>query len=92
MQYRDADEGQQGDHDQPAIFQSAAANTPRGGEHDGDDRRLDAIQHTGDDGDITKSEIDPGQQDKYQQRGQDKQQACDDAAERAMHEPADVDG
>ena len=64
--YRDADEGQQGDGDQPAIFKSAAANTPCCGEHDGNNSRLDAIQHTRDDGDITKSEIDPGQQDKYQ--------------------------
>ena len=58
--------------------------------HDGGDSRLDAVKQSSDHGHIAISDIDPGQSDQQNQRGQDKQSARHYAAPTFVHQPTDI--
>ena len=64
----------------------------RGLDHDGRDCRLDAVEQPGDQGNITKGDVDPGQGDQDEQRGQHEERTCHDAAPGPVHQPADIGG
>src|ERR1051326_7953849 len=91
-QREDGDERGDRDRPQPGVLQRARADAVRGRDHDGDHRRLDAVEHAGDHRHVAPGEVDPRERDEDVHRGQHEQPAGDDAAPGAVHHPADVGG
>ena len=78
------------DAPQHLVLQSARPNAMCCLHHDGGDSRLDAVKQASDHGHIAISDIDPGQSDQQNQRGQDKQSARHNAAPTFVHQPSDI--
>jgi len=88
----DGNEGGKRNGHQMAVAQSAGADAPGRGQDDGDHGGLHAVEDAGDGGHAAISHIGPGQADQQDERGQDEKHAGDDAAQGAVHHPADVNG
>ena len=88
----DRDEGRRREAPHPAVLQRARADAVRGVQDDRGDRRLEAIEHAGDERHVAEAQVDPGQRDQDRERRQHEQRAGDDAAYRAVHQPAEVGG
>ncbi len=84
--------GQAGQHPQYRVAQGARAHAPGGLEHDGRHGGFDACKQTRYQRRVAKNQIDPGQRNQQEQRRQNKQDTCHDAARAAVHQPAQVGG
>ena len=60
-------------------------------EHDRQHRRLEAEEHAGDEADIAVDDVDVAEREDGEKAGQDKQAAGDQAALRAVQQPAEID-
>ncbi len=90
VECEDRDERRSRDGPERRPFQRARPDPPRGVQHDRDDRRLDAVEDSGDRGNVAVGHVQPRQRDEHDERGQHEQRARDDAAPRPVHEPSDV--
>ncbi len=90
VQRKDGDKGGCGHGPQHPVIERPGANAVGGKHDDGGYRGLDAIQHPGHHGHIAEGQVDPGQRDQDRERRQHEQRAGHDAAQRAVHQPADV--
>src|SRR5262245_38223487 len=71
-------------------FLSAFADANHGFDHDREHSRLEAEEQRHDDRDIAPGGVDVAQHHDGDDAGNDKKPAGDDAAKRAMHQPADI--
>ena len=88
----DRHERRRGDRPQRRRLERSRADAPCRMQHDGGDRGLDAVEHSGDGGHLSVGHVYPRQRDQNEERRQDEQRAGDDPAPGAVHEPADVGG
>ncbi|MNS81081.1 hypothetical protein D3C72_1147820 [compost metagenome] len=77
---------------QPAVLQRARADPVSRVDDNGRDCRLDAVEDPRHHRDLAKGDVDPGQANQDEQRGQYEQYAGNHPAPGAVHEPTDVGG
>ena len=92
VEKEDRHEGGGGDADHDAVLQRLPADAHDRVEDDGEHGRLEPEEQGGDDADLPVKGIDPAQDHDGDDAGQDEQPAGHDAAEGAVHQPADVGG
>src|SRR4029077_3255741 len=76
-----------GDDPQRRMPERARRDAVRGGEDDGDDGRLDAVEDPGDQRHVAMRDVDPRERDEDEYRRQDEEAAGNDAAPGAVHQP-----
>ena len=74
------------------FFSAFAADPHHRLEHDREHRGLEAEEQGRDDADLAEQGVDDAERHDRDDAGQDEQHAGDEAAERAVHEPADIGG
>ena len=88
----DGDEGGGGEPDLDGMGQRARADPPHRVEDDRQHRRLEAEEQSVDRADIAVEEIEPAQAHDRDDAGQHEQDAGDEPAADAVHQPADIGG
>ena len=86
----DADEGDRRERDHHLVLERPLADANQGLDHDSENRRLQAEEQRDDDRHSAPGRVDVAQRHDGDDAGNDKKPAGDDAAERAMHQPADI--
>src|SRR5262245_39156656 len=86
----DADESDRGQREHDVVLERALADSNQCLDHDGEDSRLEAEEQRDDDRDVAPAGIDVAQRHDGDDAGNDEEPAGDDAAERAMYQPADI--
>ena len=90
IQEEDADKGDCGQCDHHSVLERAFADANQRLDHDGENRGFQAEEQRDDDGDVAPGCIDIAQRHDGDDAGNDKKPAGNDAAEGAVHQPADI--
>ena len=92
VEKEDADEGRRRERDQCPVLERALADPDHRLDDDRQHRGLEAEEQRRDDRNVAPAGVDVAERHDRDDAGQDEQPARHDAAERAMHQPADVGG